>query len=270
MKYTYQYVINNRYDKNANRVRKIGDTYVIMTVISKALSPVPVYLFLNLGVHPDTITLASLAFIIASAISFIFGNAILGVVFMLCFALLDSVDGDMARCLGTTKYGAVLDSFGADLFYALMPVGVGYYLFSIGIATLGLSPVLILLVSVFVSLSFILYRLINTKILHFRTSLKESGAEENHSQIAKQALQSNLLVRLLELYRHVLLRGNFFSEPGMIFWFSVLIFVRRYDLLAWYLVVLLLYNLGYLVTNFVGMYVFFKSLRQEKMNSPST
>ena len=259
MKYTYQYVINNRYDKNANRVRKIGDTYVIMTVISKALSPLPVYLFLNLGLHPDTITLASLAFIIASAISFIFGNAILGVVFMLCFALLDSVDGDMARCLGPTKYGAVLDSFGADLFYALMPVGVGYYLFSIGIATLGLSPVLILLVSVFVSLSFVLYRLVNTKVLNFRKRLGEDG--DNHSQIAKKSLKSKGLVRLLELYRHVLVRGNFFAEPGMIFWFTVLILVRRYDVLAGYLVVLLLYNLGYLVMNFVGTYVFFKSFK---------
>src|SRR3989339_1601711 len=116
MKYTYRYVIENRYDKNANQARKLGDKYVMMTVISKALSPVPVYVFLNLGLHPDTITLASLFFIILSFVSFILGGAVWGIIFMLCFALLDSVDGDMARCVGPTKYGGVFDSFGADLF----------------------------------------------------------------------------------------------------------------------------------------------------------
>ena len=259
MRYTWQYILDNRYDKNRSAVRKMNERYVVMSAITKALAPAPTYVLLNFGVHPDTATLMSFIFIILAVVLFFFGQPILAISSMLLFAFLDSVDGDMARCLGPTKYGAVFDSFGADLFYALMPVGVGYYLFSIGVVILGLSPTKILLVSVFVSLSFILYRLINTKVLHFRNSLKEDN--QNHSQVAKKVLDSAGLVRLLELYRHVLVRGNFFSEPGMIFWFSVLILVRRYDVLAGYLIVLLLYNLGYLATNFVGTYVFFKSFK---------
>ena len=261
MKYTYQYILENRYDTNANQARKLGDRYVIMTVISKALSPLPAYVFLNLGLHPDTITLASFFFILLSFISFVLGGAAFGVIFMLCFALLDSVDGDMARCIGPTKYGGVFDSFGADLFYALLPLGVGYYLFSQDVAVSGLHPVQILLLSALVSLSFILYRLINAKVLNFRKSLKEESG--NHSQIAKETLPSKVLVRLIELYRHVLIRGNFFAEPGMIFWFTLLMLLRAHSILAWYLVALLAYNAGYLMTNFVGAYVFFKNFDQK-------
>ncbi|MEK7643725.1 MAG: CDP-alcohol phosphatidyltransferase family protein [Patescibacteria group bacterium] len=258
MKYSYRYIIENRRPQNANWARKIGDKYVLMTVISKALSPVPVYVFLNIGLHPDTITLASFFFVILSFIFFIGGNALLAVLAMLIFALLDSVDGDMARCTRPTKYGGILDSFGADLFYALMPLGVGYYLFSKDVAVIGFSPVCILLVSALVSLSFILYRLINTKVLKFRQSLNDDSV--NHSAVAKDSLNAKGLVRLLEWYRHVLLRGNFFSEPGLIFWFAVLLLLNADSILAWYLVAVLLYNLGYLLTNFVGAYVFFKSI----------
>lgn len=259
MKYTYKYIIENRYDKNTNHARKIGDKYVVMTVISKALSPIPVYLFLNLGLHPDTITLASLFFIILSFISFLLGWVLLAVIFMLCFALLDSVDGDMARCIGPTKYGGVFDSFGADLFYALMPLGVGYYLFFKGIAVPGLNSINILLLSALVSLSFILYRLINTKVLNFRKSLQLNS--DNHSEIAKESLKSKGLIRLLGLYRHVLIRGNFFAEPGLIFWFTVLLLLKQYQILAGYLIVILIYNIVYTLMNFFGAYVYFKSVK---------
>lgn len=257
MKYSYQYVIENRRPQNANYSRKIGDKYVLMTVISKALSPVPTYVFLNMGLHPDVITMASFFFVILSFISFVYGSALLAISFMLIFALLDSVDGDMARCIGPTSYGGILDSFGADLFYALVPVGVGYYLFAQGIEAQGLSSEMILLLSVLISLSFLLYRLINTKVLNYRKSLNDVSV--NHSTVAKDSLRTKSLVRLLELYRHVLLRGNFFSEPGLIFWFAVLLLLDAYSILAWYLVAIFLYNIGYLFTNFIGAYVFFKN-----------
>lgn len=259
MRYTYKYIIENRYDKNSNQARKIGDKYVVMTVISKALSPLPAYFFLNLGLHPDTITLASLFFIILSFVSFLFGGILWAVIFMLCFALLDSVDGDMARCKGPTKYGGVFDSFGADLFYTLLPLGVGYYLFSESVTLPGLKAVHILLLSALVSLSFILYRLINTKILNFRKSLQINS--DNHSEIAKESLRSKGLVYLLGLYRHVLLRGNFFAEPGLIFWFTILLFFKQYQILAGYLAVILIYNIGYTLMNFCGAYVYFKSVK---------
>lgn len=258
MKFTFRYVIENRYNKNANPVRKLGDRFVVMTVITKRLSPFPVFLLLNLGLHPDAITLMSLIFIIFSTVSLILGQGVLAVIFMFCFAMFDSIDGDMARCIGPTKYGGVFDSFGADLFYALIPTAVGYYLFVDGVTAAGLNPMQILLVSFLISISFLLYRLINVKVLNFRQGLE--NRDENHSQVAKTALKSKGLTRLLELYRHVLVRGNFFAEPGLVFWFSVLILCQAHKLLVWYLLIVLLYNLGYLVMNFFGTYVFFRSL----------
>src|SRR3989338_2404131 len=261
MKYTYQYIVQNRYDRNANAARKIGDKYVLMTVISKAFSPIPDYVFLNLGLHPDTVTLASMLCICLSALSFVLGGAFFGIIFLLCFVLLDSVDGDMARCIGPTKYGGIFDSFGADLFYSIIPVSVGYFLFTHAIVLPIANSAQILLLSAFVSVSFILYRLINAKVLNFRKNLKDYSG--NHSRIAKETLPSKGLVRLIELYRHVVIRGNFFAEPGMIFWFPLLILLRAHSILAWYLAALLAYNAVYLITNFVGTYVFFKNFDQK-------
>lgn len=260
MRFSYQFVLNTRYDQNANKARKLGDKYVLLTRIAKALSPFPVFLFLNLGLHPDIITLISLVFIFFSAASFVLGWGILAVIFMFCFAMFDSIDGDMARCIGPTKYGGVFDSFGADLFYALIPIGVGYYLFANGVTAAGINSIQILLMSVLISISFLLYRLVNVKVLNFRHGLESRN--ENHSQVAKDALNSKGLTHVLELYRHVLVRGNFFAEPGLIFWFSILILCQAHFILVWYLVAVLLYNLGFLAMNFVGTFVFFKNIRE--------
>ena len=47
------------------------------------------------------------------------------------FGALDSLDGDMVRLSKRkTFYGETLDSLGADIFYFLSPVTVGYYLFN--------------------------------------------------------------------------------------------------------------------------------------------
>ncbi len=260
MKYTYKYIVENRYDPNAHKARKIGDKYVLMTAISKALSPVPVYIFLNLGIHPDTITLISLLFILIGSGAFVVGLPLLGILFYLLFALFDSVDGDMARCAGPTSYGSVLDSFGADLFYACSPIAVSFYLFSKEIAILNMESSFLLLVGAFISATFMVYRLINAKVYKFMSNA--SNGSSDYTQGAKKKIRSGVLKSIVKVYRHVLVRGNFFAEPGMLFWFSILTIFKAHEVLAWYLLGILIYNIGYLSMNFFGTYIFFKTLRK--------
>ncbi|MBI5401581.1 CDP-alcohol phosphatidyltransferase family protein [Candidatus Wolfebacteria bacterium] len=262
MKYTMRYILDNRYDKNRGQVRKMAERFVIMSAITKFVSPAPTYILLNFGVHPDTVTIASFIFIVFAAFLFVIGQPVLAVCSLLVFAVLDSVDGDMARCVGPTKHGCTLDSFGADFFYAVVPVSIGYYLFSIGVGVWNLSPAIIIFSSALVSLSFLLYRLFNAKVDVFRASLP-AGAS-NHSQMAKETIRVKGIRLMLELYRHVIIRGNFFSEAGMIFWFSLLVLLNRFEILAGYLIVLLAYNLIYLLMNFVGINIYL--VRAEKIN----
>jgi len=235
------------------------ERYVLMSVITKALSPLPTYIFLNLGLHPDTVTLASLIFVILGSIAIILGYPIIGICGYLIFALLDSVDGDMARIIGPSSYGSILDSFGADLFYTCSSVSIAYYLYFQDTSVWLIKPPLLLLIGALVSLTFILYRLINAKIYNFLNNQGEKV--KNYTEVAKDKIKYNSIKKIISLCRHTVVKGNFFSEAGMLFWFTLLIVLGENAILGYYLILLLLYNLGYLLTNFIGTYLFFKSLR---------
>jgi phosphatidylglycerophosphate synthase len=240
----------------------MSDRFVVLTAITKALSPLPVFIFLNLRIHPDTVTLVSLLFILLGSAGFIAGMPVIAVLSYFLFALFDSVDGDMARCIGPTTYGSVLDSFGADLFYAIAPFSIGYYLFSIDISLFSTNPSFLLLIGAFTSASFMLYRIMNAKVYKFLSTQQEKPAD--YTAIAKEKMTPGLLKKFVGLYRHVLIRGNFFSEPGMLLWFSVFVVLKQEMLLGVYMILLLVYNIGYLIPNFIGTYLFFKSLRHQR------
>lgn len=243
MRYPLRHILERRFDPNRSEARKISERYVILNFLLKLVSAYPSWLFLNLGIHPDWVTLASLGFIVGGAASFILGYPVLGVVLILVFILLDSVDGDMARAKGPTVYGGTLDSFGADFFYALVPVSVGFFLMEEGIAVGGLSPERVFLAAVLVSLSFMLYRMVNMKVLRFTESRSRVSAEGHvGSPVAETRAKFPFLSFLFGLYRHEIVKGNFFAEPGMVFWFSVLTVSQAYAALAWYLLAILAYN----------------------------
>ncbi|MEK7179165.1 MAG: hypothetical protein AAB727_02840, partial [Patescibacteria group bacterium] len=56
--------------------------------------------------------------------------------------------------------------------------------------------------------------------------------------------------------------GNFFAEPGIVTWLTVLVFLEQWELLGGYLILILLYNMGYLIPNFIRIYLSF--LRYER------
>lgn len=260
MKFDLQFIKETRYDPQRSAVRKMQERFVLVNVLVKALSPYPTYVFLNMRIHPDTITIASFLFIAFGSLAFVFSAPILGIVLFFIFTLLDSVDGDMARCTQKSAYGSTLDSFGADLFYALSPVAVSYYVYMQSTSFFnGADSVYFLLIGFGISLSFLFYRLVNAKIERLRVNI---GRETSESIAGTTDVIRNSLIRsLAKGYRHALLRGNFFTEPGMVLWYSFLVLINSVSGLGAYLVILFVYNLGYMFMNIAGAYAYMKSLR---------
>ncbi|MCH7843548.1 MAG: CDP-alcohol phosphatidyltransferase family protein [Chloroflexi bacterium] len=174
-------------------------------------------------------------FIFVGAYFFITGDATLAVISLLLFFIHDSVDGDMARVSGGTSYGALMDSFGADFFYSLIPVSVGYFLYSIGTTVGPIAPSYVLLIGALTSISFLFYRLLNTKILTFFWD-KKGGKEKTSVFDDESELTSprGIFFRLAKLYRHTLIKGNFFAEPGMITWITIFVFLEQWEILGGY------------------------------------
>lgn len=262
--YTLQEIRAKRFDPNRSRARIVSERYVILNAVGKLISPYPTYLFLNLGLTPDMITFVSIGFIFASAGFFLAGQSIAAGIGLLCFLLCDSVDGDMARVRGSTRYGGVIDSYGADFFYALIPSSIGFFLFSRGMVGAAFSDETTLIIAVSVSLTFMLYRSINIKLVGF---LEREGVTMKGDAFSGINSQKKLSVlagaeRVVKLFRHEAVKGNFFAEPGLVLWFSLGMFTGAYVALAWYLAALLFYNLAWLIIMLVRSYVTF--LRVER------
>ncbi|MAZ41035.1 hypothetical protein CL654_02870 [bacterium] len=258
MKYSYSDVLESRKSSHEAQGKFMADNYVIMSKISKTLSSVPAWIFLNLGIKPNTITLVSIVFVVLSSIFFVFGHVLYAIISYLIFALLDSVDGDMARVLGPSKYGGTLDSFGADFLYALIPSTMGFYLFKEGVAVSVFTPEYILLVGVLVSVTLLLYRIITTKTISFLRSLEKTEEKRADASGSSDAFPSPLFC-LVKLYRNDVFRNNFFAEPGLILWPTIFFAVGRPDMVAIYLVLFFVYNLGYLLTTFIKTYRIFRT-----------
>ncbi|MFH1662258.1 MAG: CDP-alcohol phosphatidyltransferase family protein [Candidatus Falkowbacteria bacterium] len=259
MKYSMEYVLSHRTGgQSGNSEGVLRNKYIILNYIGKRISPYPTYLCLNLGIGPDTVTFISFFAIILGSISLILGNALSGAVAFLFFFIMDSVDGDLARCTRISSYGIILDSFGADLFYACAPASVGYFLYSENIIVGKIMPNYILLVGAFASITFLLCRIVIAKLTLFRRQLKSQSCDNEHKDDINQKIKKNFIIKIIKLSRHYLFRGNFFAEPGMILWFFVFISFKSYKVLSAYLITILIYNISYLIINFINTYSYFK------------
>lgn len=84
------------------------------------------------GIHPDTISLAGLALVLAAALIIAGGRPTLGGVMLVVALPLDALDGAVARARGDTSgFGGVLDSTLDRYADGFIFSGVGYYFASI-------------------------------------------------------------------------------------------------------------------------------------------
>ncbi len=261
MNYSLDYIFKHRRG-NRSPERKLFERFIPLNFILKIFSPFPTYVFLNLGIHPDSITLLSMVFILFGSGYILSGHNLFGSIFLLIFLFLDEVDGDMARCAGPSNYGEILDSFGADLFYACVPVSFGYFLFNRSLNVGQITSGHFLLIGAFASITFLAYRLIKAKKQKFANV---QTPEKSYDKLILNKSQRNSLLKyalkIISFFRHTLIRNNFFGEPGMILWFFILSLFRAYNLLGIYLICILAYNLIYLTIDFASAIAYFRASR---------
>lgn len=227
---------------------------VITLVMWRKVSVYLSFLLLRLGVAPDWITLASLLFVLLGGLLFLMGQPLWGAISFAAFQLFDCSDGEVARCLGPSKYGSHLDAFGADLIYAIGPVSAGYYLFDSGVLVLGLQPAHFLAAGVGISISFLLYRLIKIRLSAVRNMmtgqqgpLGPTSEPDGGVQVVRSNGSLFDRIRSLHPYWTEVFRANFFAQPGMIVIFLIAIALDSPESLAIYLVIFLAFNISYLL-----------------------
>lgn len=235
------------------------ESRTVPLIIWRRVSIYLTYVFVRLGVAPDVVTFLSFGAILLGAILFVIGQPLWGAAGFAAFQVLDCSDGEVARWVGPSKYGGYLDSFGADLFYTLGPISIGYYLFSDGAAYWGLQPGHFLAIGGGVSASFMFYRVISSKVMLFRFRFVATSPSEG-LESAPQETKVGGVGRLVRLYRNEVMRASLFAEPGMALIFLVLAAAQVPEYTGAYLLVLLIYNAGYAVLTLLSAYRTFTQL----------
>ena len=83
------------------------------------------------------------------------------------FFYLDSLDGDLARVQNKeNKYGQIIDSFGADIFYFLFPISISFNLIYFDNFQNYLNLESFYLIGIFCAFFHTMHRLLNIKIIN--------------------------------------------------------------------------------------------------------
>ena len=224
------------------------NTLVLMNIILKLFTFLPAYYFSKLKLSPDKVTILSYIVIIHAAILFLLNHEYLACVLMFIFGFLDSLDGDLARLSNSkSDHGENMDIFGADLFYFLIPPSIVFNLVYFQEVQTTINDKLILIIGFLISFNLVFYRLIGLR--NYNLSLKKKSF--NKKKLKAQSKISSIKY-LFNFFEHDFIRGNFFSEPGFILNFSILIFLNLYQLIFYYLLIIFLYTFIRLLKLFLG------------------
>ena len=135
-----------------------------------------------------------------------------------------------------------MDSFTSYCFNVLYYENIDHYL----------NEYLIIFVGFFISFSLILYRLIGLR--NYVLFLK-SKSISSRKKIVKKKL--NIINKIFKIFEHDIIRGNFFSEPGFILNFSVLIILDKFQILYYYMFIILIYSVIRILKLFIGSNVLY-------------
>ena len=170
--------------------------------------------------------------------------------------ILDSIDGDMVRLSNKKNfYGEILDSFGADIFYFFCPVSIGFYLFKNSTNfELYFDPNNLLIISFLTTFFIIFTRYMGSKrfILSLIEPNRNSKFYKNKDNNRLQKIKSN--VSILE---NVIIRKNFFAEPGMILNFFILFNIGNLKYLEYYLFIIFIYFILIFIKRVLGSIIYF-------------
>lgn len=247
-------------EKNFSQRRKIASIFLIQGRIQKLITPPIAHLFTKLKISPDIITIISFGFIFAGSFFFLKGNFFLGSFLWWIFCILDSLDGDMARLLKKKSlYGNTLDSFGADIFYFLFPFITGFYLFKYtNFNFIYFDKSDILLVSLIISFSLTGYRIIGLKRYILSLVYKH-----NYAYKKKTITKLSFFKKVYDIYDNEIIRGNFFSEPGIILNIFIISIFNKDYLLFIYLIIISIYCFIRFLKSIFLTFISFKNMKSK-------
>ena len=144
------------------------------------------------------------------------------------------MDGDLARVQNKeNKYGQIIDSFGADIFYFYFQYQLALIFFIDNFQNyLNLES--FYLIGIFCAFFHTMHRLLNIKIINLENI-------KHQNKIKKIKRKNNIFKRFLFLINNQYFKGNFFSEPGMIFIFSILSITHKIQYIEIYMYILMIY-----------------------------
>tara|TARA_A100001388_G_C28703851_1_gene467571 strand:+ start:105 stop:866 length:762 start_codon:yes stop_codon:yes gene_type:complete len=248
----FKSIYNKAKMKNPSKERKISENYVIQNIIVTRISPLLAYPLHKIGISADTVTNFSFIVIIFASISLMVGHGYVGCSFIIIFGLLDSMDGNLARLnKSKTLHGQTLDTIGADLFYILIPFSISFYLYDQNLKYYYFDKEIII-IGFLISSFLIFNRLfgLRNNIL-FLTSKTLSKKKINYKR------KFTIINLFFLYYENEFIRGNFFSEPGFILNFSILIFIDAFKILYFYLFIILIYIFIKFIKLFIGTIILY-------------
>ena len=150
-----------------------------------------------------------------------------------------------------TLHGQTLDTIGADLFYILIPFSISFYLYDQNLKYYYFDKEIII-IGFLISSLLIFNRLfgLRNNIL-FLTSKTLSKKKINYKR------KFTIINLFFLYYENEFIRGNFFSEPGFILNFSILIFIDAFKILYFYLFIILIYIFIKFIKLFIGTIILY-------------
>lgn len=117
------------------RRRRVGKTVSVLQFTTAVHRPISIYftkLFLMAGIGPDTVTLISYVFAVATGILFIFGNywlILIGIVLHQFYSIFDESDGDVSRYMygvNNNPRGEFMEYMGHSLYQPFLVVCIAF------------------------------------------------------------------------------------------------------------------------------------------------
>ena len=238
---------------------RLSANYVLWILFIKFLTFIPAYLLNRIKVSPDSITFLSFIFVPVGSYLIINQNTLMGSTCWLIFGFLDALDGDMARLSKRkTFYGEMLDSFGADIFYFITPTTIGYYLFlNQSQLSINYNPNNLLIIGFLITFFLIFTRYMGSKryILRLISQSKNSEFYKKKKIDKFKRIKSNT-----SFLENVIIRKNFFAEPGMILNYFILFYLENLKYLELYLIIMFVYFFIIFIKRTLASIIYFSNI----------
>ena len=157
-----------------------------------------------------------------------------------------------------TFYGETLDSFGADIFYFFTPTTIGYYLFlNESSLNINYNPNYLLIIGFLITFFIIFTRYMGSK----RYILKFLAKDQNSKfYLNKKINKYKKAKSITSLFENVIIRKNFFAEPGMILNYFILFYIDNLKYLEIYLIIMFIYFFIIFLRRTIASIIYFSNI----------